>query len=162
MESAPHRRFVVRNFVAISRPFCGLQLPQDVRRQQRQYQLHRAVRQLPQRCEFPRSRFRLWWRVLGRPVITVPHKNVYWAVKGSAPDRELIVEWRDVEHFNCVAPITFQAVFFEGSSNILFNYKDTVSSIRLRRAGSRKVRERGCADWSATRHILQRGATGTP
>ncbi len=52
--------------------------------------------------------------------------NAFWEVLGSQPNRELVVEWRDVgiccESTNTV---TFQVVFFEGSSNILFNYKNT-------------------------------------
>ena len=53
--------------------------------------------------------------------------NVFWAVLGTAPNRELVVEWRDVgiccELSNTVK---FEVVFFEGRSNILFNYADTV------------------------------------
>ena len=53
-------------------------------------------------------------------------KNVYWTVSGSTPNRELVVEWRDVDHLLCVgASVRFQVVFFEGSTNILFNYADT-------------------------------------
>jgi hypothetical protein len=53
--------------------------------------------------------------------------NVFWQVLGTAPTRQLVVEWRDVgvccETTNTVK---FQIVFFEGYSNILFNYADTV------------------------------------
>ena len=55
-------------------------------------------------------------------------QNVFWAVTGSAPNRELVVEWRDVRHGSCntdPSSVKFQVVFFEGSSNILFNYADT-------------------------------------
>ncbi len=55
-------------------------------------------------------------------------QNVFWAVTGSAPNRELIIEWRDVPYFNCTsssASVRFQIVFFEGSSSLLFNYADT-------------------------------------
>ncbi len=56
--------------------------------------------------------------------------GVRWAATGSAPNRELVVEWRDEFAMMCLwslAPwdyATFQAVFFENSSNILFNYAD--------------------------------------
>ncbi len=63
-------------------------------------------------------------------------QNVYWGVTGTAPNRELVIEWRGVEHFLsffgvCMpsvppAGVTFQIVFFEGSSDILFNYKDVI------------------------------------
>jgi subtilisin family serine protease len=58
------------------------------------------------------------------------NQNVFWAVTGSAPNRELIVEWRDVRAFACradaSATVTFQVVFKEGSNDVLFNYSDVV------------------------------------
>ncbi|HYL85981.1 MAG TPA: S8 family serine peptidase [Candidatus Angelobacter sp.] len=64
-----------------------------------------------------------------------PNANIYWDVIGAAPNRELVIEWRGVDHSDSapffgacgsVPPsgITFEIVFFEGSSNILFNYLD--------------------------------------
>lgn len=57
-------------------------------------------------------------------------QNVYWAVTGTAPSRSLVVEWRNVRSFVCrsdsAATVTFQVVFSEGSSNVQFNYADTV------------------------------------
>ena len=53
--------------------------------------------------------------------------GVYWEVQGSAPNRELIIEWRDVVHNSAISTAnygTFQLVFFEGSSDILMNYAD--------------------------------------
>lgn len=55
--------------------------------------------------------------------------NVFWAVIGAAPNRELVVEWRNVPYCcgnNAQNTIKFQVVFHEGSSNILFNYADTL------------------------------------
>lgn len=55
-------------------------------------------------------------------------QNVFWAVTGSGSSRELVIEWRDVRHASCstdAASVKFQVVFFEGSSDILFNYSDT-------------------------------------
>ncbi len=59
--------------------------------------------------------------------------SVRWDVLGSAPYRELVIEWRDVSQTACwVAPghpyAKFQIVFFEGSSDILFNYADVTFS----------------------------------
>ncbi len=56
--------------------------------------------------------------------------NVFWEVIGSQPNRELVIEWRDVEHYSCDTglSVSFQVVFFEGSSDILFNYADTIFS----------------------------------
>ncbi len=55
-------------------------------------------------------------------------QNVYWDVVGTAPNRELVVEWRDVAARGCPAggTLKFQTVFFEGTGDILFNYADTV------------------------------------
>src|SRR5206468_4153468 len=56
-------------------------------------------------------------------------QNVFWAVTGAAPNRELVLEWRNVRQFACnptsTATVKFQIVFFESSSNILVNYADT-------------------------------------
>lgn len=54
-------------------------------------------------------------------------RNVYWAAIGSAPRRELVVEWRNVSLFECLdstKTVTFQIVFFEDREDILFNYAD--------------------------------------
>ena len=57
-------------------------------------------------------------------------QNVFWAVTGSAPNRQFVVEWRNVRSFLCrtdsSANVTFEVVFQENSSNVLFNYQDTV------------------------------------
>lgn len=54
--------------------------------------------------------------------------NVFWTVRGSAPNRELVIEWRNVWHFNCLdepsGTVRFQVVFFEGRTAVLFNYQD--------------------------------------
>jgi hypothetical protein len=57
------------------------------------------------------------------------NENVDWAVTGSAPNRELVVEWRNVLSFACRSDatntVTFQVVFKENSSDVIFNYADT-------------------------------------
>jgi hypothetical protein len=57
-------------------------------------------------------------------------QNVYWGVVGTAPDRQLVVEWRNVRSFVChddsAATVTFEVVFSEASGNILFQYADTI------------------------------------
>ena len=56
--------------------------------------------------------------------------DVYWEVQGSAPNRELIIEYRNLSHFflsfeDDPGRVTFQVVFFENNSDIVFNYADT-------------------------------------
>ena len=68
-----------------------------------------------------------WDRI--RP-LTAGVGEVVWEVTGTAPNRELVVEWRNLERSDVFCElfggyVTFQAVFFEGSSDILFNYRDT-------------------------------------
>ncbi len=57
-------------------------------------------------------------------------QNVFWAVTGAAPNRQLVIEWRNVRTFDCQtdanANVTFQVVFSEGSSNFVFNYSNVV------------------------------------
>ena len=50
--------------------------------------------------------------------------NVFWTVLGTAPNRELVIEWRDLLHISSFESFSFQVVFFEGSSDVLFNYAD--------------------------------------
>ena len=70
-----------------------------------------------------------WWDDLFPVAGTA--QNVFWGVLGSAPNRELVVEWRDVRLSACqassTATIKFQVVFFEANDNVLFNYADTAA-----------------------------------
>ena len=59
-----------------------------------------------------------------------PDADVVWEVIGTAPNRELVVEWRGLERLDRYCAlfegyVSFQVVFFESSSDILFNYRDT-------------------------------------
>lgn len=54
--------------------------------------------------------------------------DVYWEVQGTAPNRQLIVQWHERPHFNGASAVdfgTFQVVFTETSNVITFNYEDT-------------------------------------
>jgi subtilisin family serine protease len=57
-------------------------------------------------------------------------QNVFWEVVGTAPNRQLVVEWRNVRSFLChndsAATVSFEVVFSESSSDVLFEYADTV------------------------------------
>jgi len=54
-------------------------------------------------------------------------KNVVWKRLGRSPNRKLVIEWKKVRHFDCNGDgtVRFQVVFFENSSDVLFNYLDT-------------------------------------
>ncbi len=57
-------------------------------------------------------------------------QNVFWQVTGTAPNRQLVIEWRNVRAYDCQtddnATVTFQVVFSESSSNFWFNYSNVV------------------------------------
>ncbi len=69
-----------------------------------------------------------WWDDLSPQRGT--DQNVFYQVTGVVPNRELVIEWRNVPHYeaapNLTKTVTFQVVFAEGSpsSGILFNYAD--------------------------------------
>ncbi len=50
--------------------------------------------------------------------------NVYWEVKGTAPNRYVIIQWDHRPHFNNVGDATFELVLFEGSNTVEFRYAD--------------------------------------
>ena len=56
-----------------------------------------------------------WWD--DRNPIQNTSQNVFWAVTGAAPQRQLVIEWRNVSRASgCTDPtanVTFQVVFFE-------------------------------------------------
>jgi len=58
------------------------------------------------------------------------NQNVFWGVTGAEPNRQFVVEWRNVRTYDCLndpsANVTFEVVFSEGSSNVAFNYSNVV------------------------------------
>ena len=54
--------------------------------------------------------------------------DVYWTANGTAPNRELVVEWRNMSHNACktdgTETVTFQVVLFENKPDVLVNYQD--------------------------------------
>jgi subtilisin family serine protease len=56
------------------------------------------------------------------------NRNVFWEVIGSSPNRELVIEWRNVRRYGSASneTVRFQVVFRENSDDILFLYDDTV------------------------------------
>ncbi len=58
-------------------------------------------------------------------VASVNGGDVYYSAIGEAPHRRLVVEWRNLKHFNAAGTGTLQVVFYEDSPDIRFNYLDT-------------------------------------
>lgn len=54
--------------------------------------------------------------------------TIYYETRGTAPNRQFIVEWDGI--YQCCAgqqsSVTFEAILYEGSSDILFQYQDVV------------------------------------
>ncbi len=50
---------------------------------------------------------------------------VLWQVKGTAPNRRLIVQWHDLRHFGGSGHIEFQVIMYENKSDILFQYQNS-------------------------------------
>ncbi len=69
-----------------------------------------------------------WDDLFPGPGGTGTTQNVFWQVLGSAPNRELVIEWRNVGHYTCSTnsgvTVRFQIVLFESNNNVLFNYQD--------------------------------------
>jgi subtilisin family serine protease len=49
---------------------------------------------------------------------------VYCSVVGDSPSRSLVVEWKDVARYPNIGSATFEVLFNENSSNIVFQYHD--------------------------------------
>jgi uncharacterized repeat protein (TIGR01451 family) len=50
---------------------------------------------------------------------------IYYKTIGTAPNRLFVVEWYDNQHYSSsTSGVTFEAILYEGSNNILFQYKD--------------------------------------
>jgi hypothetical protein len=66
-----------------------------------------------------------WWDDL-QPLYP-SSQNVFWDVAGTAPNRELVIEWRNVPHYFYTdgdGGVTFQVVFSESKDDVVFNYAD--------------------------------------
>ncbi|MCK5013392.1 MAG: cadherin-like domain-containing protein, partial [Candidatus Omnitrophica bacterium] len=51
--------------------------------------------------------------------------TIYYQTIGTYPNRMFVVEWYDNQHFETsTLGVTFEAILYEGSNNILFQYKD--------------------------------------
>jgi len=48
--------------------------------------------------------------------------TMYYELLGSAPHRQLVIEWTDVRHFGGGGPLTFEVILYEGSDEILIQY----------------------------------------
>jgi subtilisin family serine protease len=65
------------------------------------------------------------------PGSSILSSGVFWDVIGSAPNRKIVIEWRDVRHYSTRLTnnnITFQIILEENSPDIRVNYKDMVFS----------------------------------
>ncbi len=74
---------------------------------------------------FPGRVIAPWWDDLQTNCTTVD--AIYSQTVGAPGSRRLIVQWNVVPHFNCqTGSITFQAVLYEATGEVLFAYADAV------------------------------------
>ncbi|NPA45824.1 MAG: T9SS type A sorting domain-containing protein [Chlorobi bacterium] len=52
--------------------------------------------------------------------------DVYWEVKGSAPNRYVVIEWYQRPHYNNIDNATFELILYEGTNEVEFRYQDIV------------------------------------
>jgi uncharacterized repeat protein (TIGR01451 family) len=51
--------------------------------------------------------------------------DIYYQTLGTAPNRMFVVQWQDNQHYSSsTSGVTFEAILYEGSNNILFQYYD--------------------------------------
>ena len=50
--------------------------------------------------------------------------GVYTDVVGIAPNRQFIIQWQDIPHYNNTDATTFQVIFHETSNDLIFQYED--------------------------------------
>ncbi len=50
--------------------------------------------------------------------------NVYYEVRGTAPNRMFLVEWFNVPHYRNIGNATFEIILYEGNNDIFFQYLD--------------------------------------
>lgn len=51
---------------------------------------------------------------------------IYSLLEGTAPNRRLTISWVDVPHYSSVGTASFQAILYEGSNDIVYQYLDTI------------------------------------
>lgn len=50
--------------------------------------------------------------------------GVFYKLIGTAPNRKFVVQWDDVFHYSTAEGITFQAILYEGTHEMVFQYRD--------------------------------------
>lgn len=69
-------------------------------------------------AQWPRAMLVLW------DDIDSDSGNVYWDVRGEAPNRRLVIEWHDRPHYSNTGKGTFELILCEGSNEVVFQYAD--------------------------------------
>ncbi len=74
--------------------------------------------------------------------------GVYTDVVGTSPNRQFIVQWHNIPHYNNTGSGTFQVIFFENSTDLVYQYQDVGFDTPN-------------FDWGASATIGIKGDTGT-
>jgi hypothetical protein len=54
----------------------------------------------------------------------INHGTLFYGIVGSSPNRVLVIEWKDIAHYYDTGSSTFEALFYENSTDIVLQYQD--------------------------------------
>ena len=74
---------------------------------------------IPSAVTTPSSFIAVYWDDLNP---SIAPGAIYYEIRGTAPQRYLVVQYQNVINFGTADPITAQAILFEGTNNILVQY----------------------------------------
>jgi hypothetical protein len=83
--------------------------------------------------------------------------SVYYETIGTAPSRQFVVQWNNVFLVGSTTPITFQAILYETSNKVLFQYKTIAGAGKQATVGVRDTSGQmsGCRNqWSYDADVL--------
>ena len=96
------------------------------------------------------------WTDLKFPTAGAGAGAVYYQTTGTTPNQKFIVEWSNALPADSLAPVTFEAVLFEGSNNVLFQYQTldpaTRATVGIRDAGGNASNKQ--IQWSYNVNVL--------
>jgi len=93
--------------------------------------------------------------------------GVYYETRGTPGNRRFILQWHDLDHYSSSpSNVTFQAVLFEGTNDILCQYRDVYagdylynggrsSTVGIRNANGHLTGE--CLQWSYNQDVIASG-----
>lgn len=89
-----------------------------------------------------------WDDLDNSPGIPGMNGGVYTDVVGTAPNRQFIIQWHNMQHYNNTGLSTFQMILPENSTELVFQYQDVVFDVlNFDNGASATVGIRGSDSW---------------